>query len=500
MAKTSGTCRIAVRSLGGIFFVLWFVFAIGCKTQNEVECPPPNSTASLPPLPPGMPDAVRENAPPLPESINLEASHIPNSPNPLVQTSFENPVPRELPQELPPEPLSLPREMTLEEVFEQTLQIHPLLRVQKEEVQAAHARLITAGMRINPELVVNADRELSGDQAYSLNSRVMFTLETAGKRRIRQAAASADIARAQCELKSETERILTEAADAAWEVLYLQELLVLEGKLHDIAAKTAELERSRADVTYAEKIVADTDAAELELERLEAKSTLETAGYRLSRAIGFDCPQFLRMRGEIQFRPLKEIPTDELICRIERSRPQICGAQQAAAQKQYLHALECAKAKPDIGLGPRFREGFEDGTDQMGMRFTSDLPIFNRNQGGILESAAEMRMQCERVREARIATLTDAVSAYKELLELQGRLQYYRQEVIPLVERTEATIHNAFAAGQLKAEQMSDLQRNSVKLRLKELELRYRYNLLLTRLELFLGEPIVAPNEAEVNF
>ena len=90
---------------------------------------------------------------------------------------------------------------------------------------------------------------------------------------MRRGAATADITRAQCELNAETERILIEAADAAWEVLYLQELLELEAKLHDMAAKTAELQRSRPDVSYADKIEADTDAAELELERLESSGT-----------------------------------------------------------------------------------------------------------------------------------------------------------------------------------------------------------------------------------
>ena len=77
--------------------------------------------------------------------------------------------------------------------------------------------------------------------------------------------------------------------------------------------------------------------------------------------------------------------------------------------------------------------------------------------------------------------------------ELQSQLQYYRAEIIPLAERTEATIHEAFAAGQIKADQMSILQRNFVRLRLKELALRYRFNRLSTRLEIFLGEPIVVP-------
>jgi len=163
------------------------------------------------------------------------------------------------------------------------------------------------------------------------------------------------------------------------------------------------------------------------------------------------------------------------------------------AESQYLHRLECAKAKPDVGLGPRYSERFDDGADRMGLRFASDVPIFNRNQGGIEESAAEMRKQCELFRGVRIDTLTDVASAYRELLELQTQLDYYQREVIPLAQRIENTIYDAFAAGQIKADQMSILQRRFVVMRLKELTLRYRFNQLATRLQFFLGEPILMP-------
>ncbi|MBN2291129.1 MAG: TolC family protein [Pirellulales bacterium] len=399
-----------------------------------------------------------------------------------MSTSYQDPIASGAPKSL--------LELTLEEVFECTLQNHPVLRVQKEEVEAARAHLVTAGLRINPEFVLDTDSELAGDHAVNMNSRLMFTFERGKKRHFRQAAATAEITRAKWELNSETERILIEAADAAWEVLYLQELLELETSLHEMAAKTAELQGSRADVSYADKIVAETDAAELELERLESRSRLEIARIRLSEAIGFDCPMPLRMQGQLQFRPVNEIPIDDLFRRVQRCRPELCSTQAAVAESRYLHSLACANAKSNIRLGPRYREGFDGDADQAGMRFAADIPLFNRNQGGIQESAAEIRKQKELFRATRIATLADAASVYRELLELQNRLQYFRAVIIPLAERTETTIHDAFAAGQIRADQMSDLQRDFIRLRLKELTLRHRFNQLLTRLEFFLGEPI----------
>jgi outer membrane protein, heavy metal efflux system len=491
MAGDRAILRLGIQTLAGFFLILWFGAAVGCRTQRGFEHSQQSAVTSLPTVAAGPKDAAQAGVALSPDSNKPEPlPPTQGAASPLTQTSHQAPAdPAPAVKEIP----KLPRELTLEQVFDCTLQNHPALRAKKEEVEAARARLITAGLKPNPQFVFNTDSEVAGEHAVDINTRLEFTLETAGKRRLRQDAAKAEIARTQWDLNAETERILIEAADAAWEVLYLQELSDLEAKLHDMAAKTAELQRSRPDVSYADRIEADTDAAELELDRLESTTALEIAHFRLSQAIGLDYPEALHMQGQLPVRAVKQLSYDDFLSKVRQCRPQLGRAQAGVAESECLHRLECAKAKPDIGLGPRYRENFDNGVDRLGLRFDADLPLFNRNQGGIRESAAEIRRQAELFRVICITTLTDAASAYRELLELQKRLQYYRAEVIPLAERTEATIHDAFAARQIKADQMSILQRNFVRLRLKELALRYRFNRLSTRLEIFLGEPIVVP-------
>jgi outer membrane protein, heavy metal efflux system len=490
MVERVAGLRLGMRVLAGSLLALWLVAGVGCSTQKQVELQQPSPV-------------IAENPREVANGVNALAPAQQNSGSdqqqaaPLAQVSYQAPMEQGLQQApveqgLQPAPAPAARQLTLDEVFEHTLQYHPALQAKKEEVQAARARLITAGLRPNPQFVLNTDSETAEDHAVNLNTRVVFPIEGLGKRRSRQSVAAADITRAQWELNAETENILIEAAEAAWQVLYFQELLELEGKLHDLAAKTADLQRSRPDVSYADKIEAETDAVDLELERLESGTALEIARFRLSQAVGQGYPEPLGMRGELAVRPVREFSIDELLVRVQQSRPQLARAQAAVAESEYAHRLACANARPDIGLGPRYTENFDTGIDRLGLRFDTDLPLFNRNQGNIQESAAEIRRQVDLCQAVRIVTLTDAASSYKQLLEMQNQLRYYRAEVIPLADRTEKTIHEAFAAGQVKADQMSILQRNFVRLRLKELALRYQFNRLATRLEIFLGEPIVA--------
>ena len=96
-------------------------------------------------------------------------------------------------------------------------------------------------------------------------------LPTGGKRRWRMAAAEAGISRSQAALARETELLLAEAADAAIEVLYLQELAHLQDDLSQLAAKTAEVVggQFQAGATpYVATIKSRLDAGEMELARL----------------------------------------------------------------------------------------------------------------------------------------------------------------------------------------------------------------------------------------
>ena len=114
--------------------------------------------------------------------------------------------------------------MTVEQSLEYALGHHPLLQARQHEVEAARARLITAGLLPNPRFVLNTGSPLDREGPTDLLGRLEFTILTGGKRRLREAAAEAGIQRTRLALDRETEQVLAEAADAAVEVLYLQEL------------------------------------------------------------------------------------------------------------------------------------------------------------------------------------------------------------------------------------------------------------------------------------
>lgn len=401
---------------------------------------------------------------------------------------------------LPPAPVpdDLPKaaaaqEMTVEQAMQYALDHHPLLQARHHEVEAARARLVTAGLLPNPQLVMDTQSPIEDPDPTQLTTRVTFTIPTGGKRRLRKAAAEAGIQRTRYALARETEAVLAEAADAAIEVLYLQGLIELEAQLSGLATQAVEIDRGRFKagvLPYSSVVRLELDAANLELARLEAVGRLELARIRLTRAVGRAPSHPIAMVGGLEVRTVPPVELGRLLAEAEKSRPELAESRTAAWEAERLLALARAEARPDITLGPRFRDVLRATGDELGARFAVDLPLFDRNQGGIAESAATLRTRCALVDVAELNTLGDVAAAYLELSAIQGRLEYYQRHVAPVLEQTEATIRDASVEKVLDPGRTADLLQRLVKMRLEHLDLRYFHARLRTRLEILLGRPL----------
>ena len=134
--------------------------------------------------------------------------------------------------------------------------------------------------------------------------------------------------------------------------------------------------------------------------------------------------------------------------------------------------------------------------DGLGARFDMDLPVFDRNQGRIAESAAMIGTRRAMLDATEINTLSDVAAAYVELQAIQTRLDYYRTHLQPVAEQTETAIRDAAAETVRALGQISLLMEQLARMRVEELDLRYQHARLRTRLEVLLGCPLEDLQEA----
>ncbi len=414
--------------------------------------------------------------------------HSPVLPVSYVQTG-EVPTPTSVHPELVSPPLP-DRGMSLEQIFQHTLDHHPLVQARAHELEAARARLATASLLPNPRWVMDSESPVASDDVTRLSSRLTFELPTGRKRSLGMAASQAGITRTQAALAYETLTLLLDVADAAAEVLYLQELVVLQEHMSQLAAQTEKLVEGQyqgGTSPYTALLRSQLDASEIALRRLEILGRLEQSRVRLSRAAGLPPAPLISLQGTLPVTPIPAIDLSELLAVAASQAPELAESRAALLESQRRHSQACAEARPDIEIGPRVHNELGRPDDRVGARLSVDLPLFDRNQGQIAESAAVVRTRRAMLDAVEINTLSDVAEAYLRLQAAQRQLEYCRLELEPLVQRSEAVVRGAAADTVLAPVQLSELLQQVVQMRIEQLDLRYVHARLRMQLELLLG-------------
>ena len=167
------------------------------EPQQHTAVPPP---ATQPLLPEGSPSLPRD----LPESSTPATPA--EQPVPSVPGEVKSQPPK---QQRQPAASELPRPpaiagtgvyqsaegVPLEQLLTYALEHHPLLKARQHEVEIAQARLITAGLLPNPQLVLDTETPTRTIDDTSLTTRLMFTIPLGNKRNLARRAAQAAIER-----------------------------------------------------------------------------------------------------------------------------------------------------------------------------------------------------------------------------------------------------------------------------------------------------------------
>ena len=367
---------------------------------------------------------------------------------------------------------------------------HPLLRVRQYEVEAARARIVTARLLPNPQLMVESFDSGAAPGPTELSTRLMFTVPIGPKRKLRTEAAESGVCQAQWAMSRATKLILTDAADAAVEVLYLQERCSLYDRLAKLANQVVAIQKERfniAAVPFRNVVLMELSASRLEMLRQNTAAQLDQAKVRLARAVGATDGVPPAVDGRLAVEPIAFAPVAAMQARVRQVAPELAESRTAIEKSQEELSLEQWKAVPNLSVGPRYRTDLGGGDDnRWGARVELDLPVFDRNQGHIAEGAAILQTNCAKRDLIEVGTISDATSLYLDLQDVQGRAEYYSTRVRPLMERTEKALREAFQDREVTAYELTDLVESMARMELSDLDLRHEHQRLRLRLELLL--------------
>jgi outer membrane protein TolC len=375
---------------------------------------------------------------------------------------------------------------------------HPLLAVREQEVGLARAEVVGAGLRDNPQFVLDTDTPVNEAGDTQLGMRLTFPFYTANKRELAKIAAVAGVHRACMARGIDEMEIMLDAVDAASEVLYLTNLLEVQKELREFAAKRAE--------AYTEDLVPtreggfrltgrlDVEMSALDLESREYKTRREliVAQSTLAQVIGApaDVPISVSDPMEIEWGDL--LPLEQVKALAAERSPMIAEVNAAINETHKLHILAHAEKVPDIELGPRYQDELGvNGTDSAGLRFNMDLPTSDRNQGDIAATAAQLQVDGANLALARYTAVNQAVVVYQEL----DRIRQDMRELERRKEILQQRFEEFFSAEQIRRAlpegEALGLAQDLLKQKVNEVELRYQFFRQSRRLEVMIGQPVV---------
>ena len=310
--------------------------------------------------------------------------------------------------------------LTLEAAIRLALERNPTLAAARREIEAADAQILQGSLRPNPEFVYLAEDTRSVSRTST--AQLDVPIEMGGKRGARVDAATRNKNAAVSELTARQLQIRASTMAAFFEVVAAQEqtslardTLVLAMRASDISGKRV----TAGKISPVEEIKARVAEAGVRLSLTQAESELRNARRRLTSFWGNPSPRFTEVVSEVDRMP--DLPTRDLVQNRLAISPVLERAQQEVERRKSLVTVEQTKTVPDITftLGMKRREDVT--RDQVMVGVSIPLPVFNRNQGNLLEAL-------KREDKARDELAATKLTLYADALQILERISARREE------------------------------------------------------------------------
>lgn len=352
----------------------------------------------------------------------------------------------------------LPPALSLTAALDWALQHHPDLRAAALERDAAEGATRQAGALPNPELstLLEDTRHETRTTTIQLNQPI----ELGGKRSARvkaaewaQRQADTDQTLRQAQIKAQVRTAFYGLAVASEKVRLARELEQLATHAREAAARRV----AAGKVSPVEEVKAKVAEAQARASTATTQSEWRTARQQLLAALGGGTAPVDTLDARID--QLPTLPAwPQIEERLARS-PWLSRAQQEIQRREALSELERAKAIPDLTVNLGVKRDQQLGRDQPIVGVSFVLPLFDGNQGGLLEaSRREDKARAEQ--EALLGTLRSQVTeAFEQLSASLAQAHALRDDVLPGARQALSSATKGYEMGKFNFIDVLDAQR-----------------------------------------
>jgi cobalt-zinc-cadmium efflux system outer membrane protein len=387
--------------------------------------------------------------------------------------------------------------LSLETALALALAQSPDLAVFSWNVRAVEARTLQAGLRPNPQLLVDV-QDVAGTGAFRRVDETQLTvtlsrlIELGGKRtqRLRGAALEHDLA--AWDYESKRVEVFTATAQAFIEVLAQQQHQLLAEQTVGLAQQVVNTVVARVNAgssSRAELVKAEVALSGAKIDQEQRDYSLVMARRRLAVNWGSAAPVFERAVGNLAA-PAVFPDLGDLQERLEQN-PDLARWGTEVLLREATVDLELSRAVPDVTVGAGIRALAGPDESSFVAEFSLPLPVSNRNQGAILEA----RRRSNQARAQRHATelrlRSELLIAHQAIAGTHAQINRLQKEILPGASQAFNALRSGYREGRFSYLEVLDAQRTLNAARAQQIQALADYHRGVTVLERLVGESVV---------
>ena len=370
--------------------------------------------------------------------------------------------------------------LTLREALALATSRSPELAAFSYDQRAADARLLQAGLKPNPVVLLEGEDFLGGGDYSGLQqSQTTLSLgqllELGGKRAARKEVARAGQAAVQYDYEAKRREVLRRTTEAFVEVLGAQRRVDLAEETAKLAGEFVPLILKRAKAGVASTVETargDLALATAQIGVEQARRDLAAARRTLATQWGAKEASFSQVSGDLDRRPA--LPSFSAAHSKLAGHPLITRWDAERDVRAAIVAREKANAKPDITVsgGARWLENGGRGEPAFVAGVSIPLPFSNRNQGNIAEAQALAEKTEAEKRAAQAALTAQLGEAWEALAKALKQIEILEGKLLPAANSAIEAAATAYDAGRLSQLEILDARRTLTDARTQALQAR----------------------------
>jgi outer membrane protein, heavy metal efflux system len=334
--------------------------------------------------------------------------------------------------------------ITLEELQQMALQNNPTLAQATANIRAAEGRKQQSGLYPNPIVGYQGEQIRGGsfrggEQGFFVQQNIV----TAGKLGLNRNIFEQEKRQAETEADEQKLRVVTNVKMSYIQALAAQQTLELRHNLSKLAQDAVETSRQLANVGQADApdvLEAEVEGQQADLAVTMAEQSQQRVWKELAAVVGNPHLHLMRLEGTLEDIPA--VDADNFVEKIVNESPAVKIAELGVKKAEASLARAKRESIPDLQL----RAGMQQNLELLGTTGRStglqgfadvgvQIPIFNRNQGSIATSKADLQRAQREVERVKLALRERAASIVQNYAYSQAATARYKNEMIPRAQK-----------------------------------------------------------------